>query len=154
VIGCVSSVRSSRTCSTTSASTSTDAMSHVTGLGSGQWQWQTANRRPPASIQIQCATCFLLPASRARLVALASALVIDINLIWRAVPVYCLSTLCAAGLPVFLLYMHSRFQRTGCLFWGPKLLSQIQRHVRSSRHVRIERKPSNDARGLGLLLVD
>jgi hypothetical protein len=41
--------------------------------------------------------------------------------------------------------------------WGPKnfsLGSQIQRHVRSSRHVPIERKYSNDARGLGMLLID
>jgi hypothetical protein len=41
--------------------------------------------------------------------------------------------------------------------WGPKIFplgSQIQRHVQSSRHVPIERKHSNDARGLGMLLID
>jgi hypothetical protein len=41
--------------------------------------------------------------------------------------------------------------------WGPKFFSlgsQIQRHVRSSRHVPIERNHSNDARGLDMLLID
>jgi hypothetical protein len=40
--------------------------------------------------------------------------------------------------------------------WGPKIFplgSQIQRHVRSSRHVPIERKHSNDARGLNMLRI-
>ena len=40
--------------------------------------------------------------------------------------------------------MQSRFQRNRLCAWGPKIFplgSKIQRHVRSSRHVRIERQP-------------
>jgi hypothetical protein len=47
---------------------------------------------------------------------------------------------------------------TGYLFWGPKISPLDPKSSamcgRSSRHVRIERKHSNDARGMAVLLID